>query len=76
MKKLLLVDEILKPAQVVMFSVPYCPYCTRAYSLLTKMSINFESYDVRDGTWEKYYFILLSVFRMSLKHYIRSSYCI
>lgn len=57
--KRLLVDEILKPAQVVMFSVPYCPYCTRAYSLLKKMDVKFESFDVRDGTWEKYCSILL-----------------
>jgi glutaredoxin 3 len=35
-------------AQVVIYTTGYCPYCTRAKSLFTKKSVQFQEVDVSD----------------------------
>jgi glutaredoxin 3 len=35
-------------AQVVIYTTGYCPYCTRAKSLLSKKSVQFQEVDVSD----------------------------
>lgn len=35
-------------AQVVIYTTGYCPYCTRAKSLLSKKSVEFKEVDVSD----------------------------
>jgi glutaredoxin 3 len=48
-----LADNLLNMAKVEIYTTPFCPYCSRAKTLLGRKGVNFTEYDAPHGSEER-----------------------
>lgn len=46
---MVILDLVIKMAEIVIYTTNYCPYCVKAKQLLIKKGVEFEEFDLTDN---------------------------
>ena len=46
---MVILDLVIKMAEIVIYTTNYCPYCVKAKQLLIKKGVEFEEFDLTDS---------------------------